>query len=78
VKKYQCNWCKRSFTVSKSSCTSTMDSHLKTCFSYIGANNKIKQKVLSLDGTEVDGVGNVTNFSSVKTKSREICSHMIL
>jgi len=59
VKKHQCNWCKMSFTISKSSCTSTMGRHLKTCLSYIGANKRKKQKVLSLEGTEVYGVGSV-------------------
>lgn len=78
VKKHQCNWCKRSFAISKSSCTTTLGRHLNTCFTYIGA--KKKQKVLTIDGDgkESDGVGIVSNFSYDHRKVRELCSHMIL
>jgi len=52
-----------------------MGRHLKICLSYIGANKKKKQKVLSLEATEVDGVGSVTNFIYDEKKAREVCSY---
>jgi len=55
-----------------------MGTHLKTCLSYISANKKKKQNVLSLEATKVDGLGSVTNFTYDEKKAREFCSHMIL
>jgi hypothetical protein len=60
VKKNQCKWCKSKFTISKSSCTSTLGRHLELCFKYIGS--KKKQKVLSVEGSESGGVGIISNF----------------
>jgi hypothetical protein len=85
VKKHQYNWCKRTFTISKSSCTSTIDRHLKTCLSYIGANKKKKKekkkeksKRFCLLKLRRLMVGSVTNFTYDEKKAREVCSHMIL
>jgi hypothetical protein len=72
VDKHQCNWCKKTFTISKSSCTSTLGRHLRKCLSFNGAKNK--QKLLAIDGKEVDGVGTISNFSYDQRKSREMCS----
>lgn len=76
MKKDQWNWCKRTFIISKSSCTSTLGRHLKGCLSFIGV--KKKQMVLSIDGKEFDGVGTILNFSYDQKKVRELCSHMFL
>jgi hypothetical protein len=76
VDKHQCNWCKKTFTISKSSCTSTLGRHLRKCLSFNGAKNK--QKLLAIDGKEVDGVGIISNFSYDQRKSREMCSQMMM
>ncbi|XP_059441916.1 zinc finger BED domain-containing protein RICESLEEPER 2-like [Corylus avellana] len=77
--KYQCKWCMRAFSVSSSSCASTLGRHLKKCNTFLGAKDKKKQKVLSIDGTmDGDGVGSIRNFTYDERKSRELCPHMIL
>jgi predicted 3-demethylubiquinone-9 3-methyltransferase (glyoxalase superfamily) len=40
VKKNQCKWCKGKFTVSKSSCTSTLGRHLESCLKYVRSKKK--------------------------------------
>ena len=77
--KHQCKWCKRTFCVSSSSCTSTLGRHLKKCNIFLGAKDKKKQNVLFIDGTrDGDGVGSIRNFTYDERKSIELCSHMIL
>jgi hypothetical protein len=49
---------------------------LETCFKYIGS--KKKQKVLSIDASEADGVSAISNFNYDESKVRELLSHMIL
>ncbi|XP_062155266.1 zinc finger BED domain-containing protein RICESLEEPER 2-like [Alnus glutinosa] len=76
VKKNQCKWCKSKFTISKSSCTSTLGRHLESCLKYAGS--KKKQKVLSVDGKESGGVDIISNFQFDESKVRELLAHMIL
>jgi hypothetical protein len=53
--------------------------HLKKCNTFLGAKEKKKQNVLSIDGTrDGDGVGSIRNFTHNERKSRELCSHKIL
>jgi hypothetical protein len=66
VIKNQCKWCKGKFTKSKSSSTTTLSRHLETCFKYIGS--KKKQKVLSIDASEADGVSVISNFNYDESK----------
>jgi hypothetical protein len=76
VKKFQCNWCKRLFAVSKSSSTSTLGMHLVACVKYVASNSK--QKILTYDHSQLGGGAIVTNFSWTEKKVRELASHMVL
>jgi len=76
VKKNQCKWYKGKFTVSKSSCTSTLGRHLESCLKYVGS--KKKQKVLSVESNASGDVGIISNFQFDESKVRELLAHMIL
>ncbi|XP_059429198.1 zinc finger BED domain-containing protein RICESLEEPER 2-like [Corylus avellana] len=79
VKKFQCNWCKRLFSVGKSSTTSTLSRHLTACVKFVELNSLKKQKTLSFEPSDgSDGLGTLTNFSFNEKKVRELAAHMVL
>jgi hypothetical protein len=78
IKKIQCNWCKRLFSVSKSSYTSTIGRHLSKCVKYVEFTNNKKQKTLTLELSETYGVGNLSDFSFCEKNVRELASHIVL
>jgi hypothetical protein len=55
----------------KSSSTSTIGRHLSKCVKYVEFINK-KHQTLSLDPSDTDGLGTLSNFSFDEKKVREL------
>jgi len=67
VKKSQCKWCKKLFSISSSSSTSTLSRHLVACLKYVVANKK--QKSIALDPNATRDLS-MSNFTFKIERSR--------